>query len=217
MLNLAEKGSTLQPALEYGHLLEREGPVFLAGTSYGTLRAEKAASCLMEPCAGDTVLLVCGEAGGNFILAVLRREDAQTGADMIFEGPVRVSVKNGGFALSAHDDLSLASHRSLSLTSAAIGIHADTGEAKIGEVSLVSRLLKTHIEYVKSVAVTVDEIYQKLTQRLENCFRFIKDQEEVQSGSSRYLAEDLLTIHSKNSLIVAEEHVTINAEKIHLG
>jgi len=217
MLNLAEKGNTQQPFLECGRILERNDRSFVASTSYGELRAEKAFSCIVEPCIGDTVLLVCSHAGGNFILSVLNREDVQTGADVVFNGPFSVSVRNGGFHVAADNDVSLASGQALSLTSGTIEVHANKGEAKLGEFSFASKLLRTHIEYIKSVAVTVDQVYRKLTQRLENCFRFIKDQEEVQSGSTRYLAEDLLTMHSKNSLIVAEEHVTINAEKIHLG
>ena len=217
MLNLAEKNKVPQLFLEYGRILERDDRSFLVTTSCGALKAEKAASCLLDPCPGDTVLIICDDSGTHFILAVLKRENATVGADMVFDGPVKICVKNGGLDLSADHDLSIASRGALFLASDMIGVHADRGEAKIGELSLVSKILKTHIEYVKSVAVTVDEIYRKLTQRLENCFRFIKDQEEVQSGSSRYLAEDLMTMHAKNSLIVAEEHVTINAEKIHLG
>lgn len=217
MLSLAEMGNVTQPFLEYGRVLEKEDHAFVVSTSYGNIRAEKAFSCLMEPCRGDRVLLACGEVDGNFILSVLKREEPQKGTDMFFEGPVRMSVKNGDFALSADNEMSFASHRSLSFTSGEIEVHADRGNAEIGELSLVSKLLKTHVEYVKAVAVTVDEIYRKLTQRLGNCFRFVEEQEEVQSGSMRILSEDLLTLHSKNSLIVAEEHVTINAEKIHLG
>ena len=41
--------------------------------------------------------------------------------------------------------------------------------------------------------------------------------EEVQSGSTRYLVEDTLTMQAKNADHTAEEIVRINAEQVHLG
>jgi len=45
----------------------------------------------------------------------------------------------------------------------------------------------------------------------------LKDHEEVQTGSTRYLVDTNLTMHSKNAMHVAEEIVTINAGQVHLG
>jgi len=67
------------------------------------------------------------------------------------------------------------------------------------------------------VADTVDTVYRRLTERLINAVRFVKEDEEVQTGSTRYLVEDTLTMHSKNAVHMAEEIVTINAEQVHLG
>jgi hypothetical protein len=63
----------------------------------------------------------------------------------------------------------------------------------------------------------VDHIFDRLTQRLKNHTRYVEDQEEVQTGSSRYLVEDLLTVQTKNTLHQAEEIITLNGEQIHLG
>lgn len=66
-------------------------------------------------------------------------------------------------------------------------------------------------------AQNVENTFRRLTQRLKDAFRFVEDQEEVQSGSSRHVVEDTLTMHAKNAVHMAEEVVTVNAKQVHLG
>ena len=63
----------------------------------------------------------------------------------------------------------------------------------------------------------MDQTVRRLTQRLQDSFRFVKDHDETQAGSTRYLVEDTLTMNAKNAVHMAEEIVTINAEQVHLG
>jgi hypothetical protein len=66
------------------------------------------------------------------------------------------------------------------------------------------------------VAGRAENIFHRLTERLTNTFRYVTEHEEVQTGSTRYLVEETLTMHSKNAMHMAEEMVSINAEQIHL-
>jgi len=190
----------------------------MVDTGFGEIKAAKALSCLVEPRPGDTVIASLDAAGRNYILAVLERNrEGNPATDLRFDGPVNVHVGKGNLTLMSEGDMKLASQGTLACTSDKMKIHTDNCSAQISRFHYAGRSLQIQIERLKTVAVYADQIFRRLTQRMESSFRFVKDQDELQAGSSRVLVEDLMTMHAKNSLIMAEENVTVNAEQIHLG
>ncbi|RJR33222.1 MAG: DUF3540 domain-containing protein [Desulfobacteraceae bacterium] len=210
MENLAKKTETIRPILEYG-VIQNEGErTFTVQTSFGVVLSEQAIGCLVRPKTGDTVLLCMDEAERCFILSVLKREDAcKTRTELSFLGSVDLRVKGGELSVSSEEKIAFASGK--------ISMHADRGEAVIEKFSYTGSVLKSQVRRIVVVANTVENIFRRFTQRLQDSFRFIKDHDEVQSGNTRYLVEDTLTLHAKNANHMAEELVTINAEQIHLG
>jgi len=218
MQELAEKIECSQPIMEYGRVQEVGDNFFSVLTSYGDVISERAVSCLVQPKVGDTVLLFMDMSGNVFILSVLKREISENRqTDIVFEGPVNVQVKNGDLSLKSDIGMTIAAGEELSFASQKISVDADEGAAKISRLVFLGAFLDSQIKKVKHVADTVDTVYRRLTERLINAVRFVKEDEEVQTGSTRYLVEDTLTMHSKNAVYMAEEIVTINAEQVHLG
>ncbi|MBN2254123.1 MAG: DUF3540 domain-containing protein [Deltaproteobacteria bacterium] len=217
MNSALEKPESLQPFLEYGTVLFREGRSFSVQTSWGMIRAEQAFGCLVKPATGDIVLLSLDASGASFILSVLRRTDRDRETDLLFEGQVNLHVKDGGLSLTSDETLSIASEEEVSCMSRRVIVGAEEGTATISKLSLFGTFLESQIERVKHVADTVDTICRRLTGRFVNVIRFVKEEEEIQTGSTRYLVEDTLTMHSKNAVHMAEEIVAINAEQVHLG
>lgn len=217
MNNAFEKPEPLQPFLEYGTVLFWEGRLFSVQTSWGMIDAEQAVGCLVKPETGDIVLLSTDASGTSFILSVLRRTDLEKETDLVFEGQVNLRVKDGGLSLASDETLNFASDEEVTCTSRKISIGADEGTATISKFSFFGTFFESQIQRIKHVADTVDTVYNRLNERLINTFRFVKEEEEIQTGSTRYLVEDTLTMHSKNALHMSEEIVSINAEQIHLG
>jgi hypothetical protein len=218
MQEVLRKSEHSQPILEYGHVNFVGEGTFIVLTAYGTASAERAVSCLVLPRVGDTVLLSMDMNGNNFILSVLMhaRED-ERGTDLVFDGQVNVHVNDGDLSFTSDRNILLASGEELACVGRNISIHAGKGEASIGTLSFVGKFFESQVERVKNVADSVDTVYRCLTERLINAFRYVKEEEEVQTGSTRYLVEDTLTMHSKNAVHMSEEIVTINAEQVHLG
>ncbi|MBU2549042.1 MAG: DUF3540 domain-containing protein [Proteobacteria bacterium] len=218
MNNLAHDRLRDQPFLEYGRVTTLEGEAFAVETDFGRLQAKRSAGCLIKPMAGDAVLLSLDRAGRCYILSVLERAASNADRlDLDFKGQVNLNVSQGGLTLKTDGNLSLIGGEDIALASEEISVSARRGEAFIGDMSFVGRFLKTQVERIDSAAVTVEHAFKRLTQRLGNAFRFIKEHEEVQTGSTRYLVEDLLAMHTKNTDLTSEEIVKIMAEQIHLG
>lgn len=215
---LADIKHSHNPRLEYGRIRCSAGGRFTVDTALSEIKATRAASCLMEPRPGDAVIVFIDVSGRNFVLAVLERSpEGDPSTDLRFDGPVNVHIEKGDLTLTSEGSMTLAPQGVLSCVSDRMKIHAEDCSAKVNRFQYTGRLLQIQVKCLKMVAVFADQIFRRLTQRLESSFRFVKGQDELQAGSSRVLVEDLMTMHAKNSLIVAEENVTVNAEQIHLG
>ncbi len=218
MENLATKMETSQPGLEYGQVAAAEDGCFAVRGPWGLVRAQVAASCVVQPCPGDRVLVVSGTGREAYILAVLRKgAQSQGRTNLVFEGQVDFQVKDGGLKLTAATDLTLASGARTALVADKLTLHATRADAVIERISLAARVFKGQVRRIRTVAGSVENVFRRLTQRLKDSFRFVEDQDEVQAGSARYLVDDTLTMNSKNAVHMAEEIVTINAEQIHMG
>ena len=218
MQNLARNMEYFQPGLTYGQVVHEEDDLYHIRTSTGLVRATQAAGCLVQPMAGDRVLLVADEDGEAYVLSVLKRsEEKPAPTRIVFDGQVDMVVRHGGFCLAAENDMSLASGRKMDLASERLSVHAGSAEAVVEQLSLAARLFRGQVKRIKLVAGNVENTFHRLTQRLNDAFRFVKDHDEVQAGSARYLVEDTLTMNAKNAVHMAEEVVTINADQVHLG
>ncbi len=201
--------TSAQPYLEYGMVVE-EGDLLSVETSTGCYRALTAASCLVRPKQGDSVLTAFDEEGNGFILSVLiRNQVSGRGSEIILEGDASLHVRRGGLTISADDEVSVVSDK--------LSVAARTGHAVFEDCSFLGKSLFAEFGTIKTVAEKAENIFRQLTEKLIDAFRFVKDHEEIQTGSTRYLVDTNLTMHSKNAMHVAEEIVTINAEQVHLG
>jgi hypothetical protein len=126
-----------------------------------------------------------------------------------FDGDLSVRV-NGG-------RMSLASDESLSLASQDFELTAGKGRVMIEKVAFFGRLVESNIEKIKVVAETLDSIVRRAVQRFTSTYRYVEEHEEVQSASTRMIVDGTLTMHTKNTMHIAEGHVKIDAEQIHLA
>lgn len=218
MKNLAHKKAHQSPVLEYGRILSHADGTFCVRTDFGETQARQAVGCLIRPREGDKVLLSLNGEDNDYILSVLEH-DPETGdrTDMDFQGNVNLNVSRGSLVVQADQDISLISNDQIHCATDEITLNAKHGKVFVDAMSLVGRTVATQVERITAVALNVEQTFRRLTQRLDNAFRFIKEHEEVQSQSTRYLVDDLMAVHTKNTDLTSEEIVKINAEQIHLG
>ena len=159
---------------------------------------------------GDMVLVSIDEAGLSYILSILERpEQSRTGAEISLEGDVNFNVRNGA--------LSFTSENALSLSSPKFEVNAHQGTIRIDKTSFFGRFVENHIEKLRLVAESVDSIIKRAVQRFTSSYRYVEEHEEVKSASTRMIVDGTLTMHTKNTMHIAEGHVKIDAGQIHLG
>jgi hypothetical protein len=212
----AKSAKTITPALEYARILSGGPDGHDIETSFGTLRARRAASCLLSPEPGDMILASLDMSGAAWILAVLERA-GETPSRLSVAGDAVFEAEGGSLTLSSGRDMTLACEGALTSASREISVHAERADAAIGVASLLARAVKTQAKRVRTVARHIETTCRELTERLVRGSRIVQDHHEEQAASKRILVEETLSLHAKNHTILAEEEVVVNAERINMG
>ncbi|MFW6284265.1 MAG: DUF3540 domain-containing protein [Desulfosalsimonas sp.] len=198
----------------------RTGSCFHVQTQAASLRAQKASSCLLVPETGDRVLVFSdpGDPDAHFILSVLTRNPEKSAENHLdFDGPTRFRVSEGNLRFQSEQDIQMAAAGRFDIASHEIHAHANKAETTIDQCTVFGRMLKVQVEVVKSAARLVDQLVKRFTLRADTSVRYIREHDETQAESARYLTEKTLTMHSKNAVHTGEELVSINGGQINLS
>ncbi len=206
----ATRTELLQPVLEYGMVAAPCEGGFIVTSDRGIIETSVAVSCLVTPEAGDVVLFSLDGSGPSYILSILERPHGERrSTELSFNGDLSIRVEGGS--------MSLASDETLSLASKDFELAAKKGRVTIERASFFGRLVENNIEKIKVVADAMDSIIRRAVQRFTSSYRYVEEHEEIQSASTRMIVDGTLTMHTKNTMHIAEGHVKIDAEQIHLA
>ncbi|MFH1019069.1 MAG: DUF3540 domain-containing protein [Pseudomonadota bacterium] len=195
----------------------RTGDFFHVHTGGERIMARKAGGCLLVPGINDRVL-VFSDQEEHFILSILiRNAESPQENVLLFDGPTRLLVEKGDLALQSQGEIQVAAAARIDLASDEIRVHACKAEACIDQCTFWGRMLRVQVEVIKSAARIVDLVVKRWTMQADNSVRYIKEHDEVQAESARYLTEKTLTMHAKNAVHTAEELVSINGGQINLS
>lgn len=185
----------------------------LAGSS-GSFTARRAASCLLQPAAGDTVLLA--EAGGSlWVLAVLVRGDSPAVLPLPADSTLKVS--QGGLKIAVQEELTLAAGKQLSAVAPEVSVQAARAGFSLGVLQLAAGLVDAAVDQVKTVATLLDTAAERVRLKAGSTHRQVQDLEHVQAGQLNVAVKTVLNLRGKHTVMSAESEVRLDGERIHLG
>jgi hypothetical protein len=177
--------------------------------------AVPAASCLLRPPKGDTVLLAELEDETLLVLAVLSRNE-ETEARLLL--PPATSLEcPGRLSLKAADSLALQSGRNMGLHTGELALSAKSGALHIAEVRAVAEAAEFCCRAFSCLGDTALSVFRSLTQCLGSSRRVIEGHDETRAGASTLMVAETATVMSKNGLTLAEETARTDARLIQLG
>ena len=178
--------------------------------------ARRALSCLIEPQAGDLVLLALDPAHVHgHVLAVLERPGPQD-ADLTLPGGGAILARDGEVALRA-PSLRLEGRE---------GIALDTGTLKVAAVSASTTVkhwqgwfdtLEAYAVSIEYSAKTLSARLGRLLSRSLESFRFVEGLDETRAGRSRTRVRDDHRLEAGHINARADGFVKIDGQKIDLG
>lgn len=209
MKNIAilKKNAALRPlSLSYGRVTEREEDHYRVTTDEGiALWARKADGCLLTPEAEDMVLVSDGGAEGAFILSVLIKNGAEF--DLALGGKAKIHAES----------ITLSALHSASLEAPEVAFSGVSGKADFMGFSLRAGVCRAEIKKVSMLIQFLDSVVDRVTQRVKNSFRWIENTEQISAGRIRSVVKQRFSLKAKHTSILADEEVTVDGKKIHLG
>ncbi|HET7649531.1 MAG TPA: DUF3540 domain-containing protein [Gammaproteobacteria bacterium] len=185
------------------------------GSAWGAITARRAASCLLEPAAGDTVLATRVGADSWYVIAVLTRGESVPVVSLPADSQLR-SVQ-GGLTVTAHTGLVLAAGEQLSITTPSLEVQAETAHGSFSVLRTAAGLIEATATRMRNVADLFETVAEVIRQRAGSSFREVQDLDHLKAGQVYYKAESVLNMRGKHSVLSAEGEVKIDGTRVHLG
>lgn len=200
----------------YGTVESVAGAALVVRVGERSVKARRAVSCLVEPSAGDRVLVALSEE--SFVLAVLVQGERRVpGVTLSVEGDVTLRSRGGKLAMVANEGVSLTSATKVEVSSPELEVRALKTSFFSASLSYIGRALDGEIDRIKVVAQTVDRTVDRVTERLKRSFRTIEEIEHVKAQELDLDVNGNLSVHSDNTIMSSEKLVKVDGEQIHLG
>lgn len=198
-----------QAALHRAQVIARDGESLKVGGAWGSLEARRAASCQLQPEAGDVVLISYETPEQAYVIAVLERGSTVIACTLLGEG-VSLQVEAPG-KLTVHAD------QSLCLRSDDVSVIGRTARFLIGRISMVSREAMLSLQSGRLVGEVFESTIGRLSQWLGHSQRNVKGLDQTHSGAVELRAEQTLTLQGRHLLASAEQLARIDGDQVHIG
>jgi len=196
-----------------GRIIAQKQDVFFLVAPDGThLWGKKATSCLLNPAVGDIVLAWNDRSQGAFIVSVLIRDNP--GMSLVFDGPT--TITSGPLTIQG-PAIAIDASESASMSAPKVDLSGSQGQARFTSFSLMASSFYGHGESLSAVVRTCQTVMQRVTQRVKDSFRTVERIDQTKAAVISQTASGRFSINAGHAAIVAEDDVTIDGDKIHLG
>lgn len=205
------------PALELAHVISVEGRGCRVRTpSGGELDARLAASCLVQPRAGDQVaLLAPAGTSAAYVWAVLERGEPGPLGIAAPQG-LSISAPQGSIVVSA-ERIELLSRQRLGLTGADVEVEARGLRVVFRELQAAGARAALSIDSVRSVGKDLTLLLERTLTRVRRSYRVVEELEHLTARQLDYKVNENASVRAKNHLVTAEQLVKLDGKQLHLG
>lgn len=187
-----------------GTILHSEGNRLLVQCPSGTVRACRAASCLLQPETHDSVLLAVPDNGAAWVLAVLVRHGERAMLDLPAHSTLRA------------DSMTLDGKR-ISCAAESLAMEAGHLSIKGGVLSFSGRLLLHQFQHICTAARNVWEYCRRRESTCDERREQTRGLAQSSAGRMRITAETSWRVRTECADVQAREHMLLNAGHIKIG
>lgn len=178
----------------------------------GVATAQAAAGCLVEPMAGDRVL-VSRSGRECFVLTVLARQG--DGRSIRVSGELTVSARR--LTLHGDEGTDLGDTTSLDLHSPRVTVAGQDTEVQAQRLRASAAEGRAHFRQIRVVADTIEAVSDRIAQCARQVVRRVEEVETLHVGNLVQRVRENLLSRSKRASITASKDVHIDGERIHMG
>ncbi len=174
-----------------------------------------ALSCVIHPKKGDLVALFLPSHRPGFITSVLERESDEP-LDIYSSRSIRIESEQT-VRVTSKEETDLSSLGDLKISANQVLLNSSLMKFISDEVGVVVRRAKLIGDQVNGNFRTVTTTLESLFQNAKNVFRNTKDVENVQCGTMTTKVEGFSVTHCKDGVILAENDMRVDGERVHVG
>lgn len=193
--------------------------VLVAGDSRA-LACLRAASCLLVPAPGDTVM-VAGPGDSEseselYLIAVVAQADARQ-AVLAVHGDLTLASRHGAVAVRSAGALELQSDTAVATRAPEWQLNAERGQCHVASLDYQGAEVRFSVLVSRFVGRACEVVLDRLHLLTRSSLRLTEEVEQVRAGQIDMQASGTLRLHAKNTLVTSKELVKVDAEQIHMG
>lgn len=195
--------------------------VVVAGDSRA-LACLRAASCLLVPAPGDTVMVAGPGDSENenenelYLIAVVAQADARH-AVLAVNGDLTLASRHGAVAVRSAGALELQSDTAVATRAPEWQLNAERGQCHVASLDYQGAEVRLSVLVSRFVGRACEVVLDRLHLLTRSSFRLTEDVEQVRAGQIDMQASGTLRLHANNTLVTSKELVKVDAEQIHMG
>lgn len=159
----------------------------------------RAASCLLKPEVGDTVLLSGPDRRRVYLIAVVEQADASVSC------------------IDAPGDLRLRSAGKLQMQGAEWSLKAERGDCQVADMRYTGQAIDATVGRLRVVGRVFESVMDRMVHMARSAMRLIDETDQSRVGHLDVQASETVRIHAKHALVTGKELVKVDAAQIHMG
>ena len=187
------------------HLLGRlsgflpDGQISVEDDEGNAWLCRRAASCLLKPELGDSVLLSGPDRRRIYLIAIVEQSDTSTSC------------------IDAPGDLSLHSPGKLRMEAGEWSLKAGQGDFQVDELRYTGQVVDATVGRLRLVGRVLESVVDRMVHMARSALRLIDETDQSRVGHLDVQATETVRIHGKHTLVTAKELVKADAAQVHLG
>lgn len=204
------------------HLLGRvtaiaaDGQIVIEDESGAAWSCRRAASCLLQPQPGDTVMISGPDRLRVWLIAVVEQADSSV-SRIGAPGDVVLASTTGSVSIESAADVRLQATGALGMQAAQWKLDADRAQCRVDEMLYTGRQADATVGHARIFGKVFETVADRVMQMARNAFRIVDDTEHVRVGQMDLEAEQSVRVHGRHTLLTGTDLVKVDASQIHMG
>lgn len=194
----------------------RAGRSVLVNDAGQTRQVRCAASCLLSPEVGDTVLLALGPNNqSSYVLSILLQADNADG-ELLLPGGSSLKASKDQLAIES-PNLKLSATKCFNVTSPLFQLKSYFGDFNVDFLRTKMTSVESHVARMRVFAGALSSTVGRMVQKFRNSTCEVEELMEVRAGRQRTTVEGVCHTHARHVSMTAEGSIKIDGEKIDLA
>jgi Protein of unknown function (DUF3540) len=193
-----------------------DGQFAIEDEAGGLRTCRRAASCLLKPQLGDTVLVSGPDAYRVFLIAVLEQADAAVSRIEV-DGALVLGGNAHPVAIESEGEVRLRSGTRLAMSAEQWSMRAGSADCRTDALRLTAKEVEATTGTAKLFGKVFETVADRIVQMARNTLRIVDEMDQSRVRHLDCKASETVRIHGRHTTVTGQDLVKVDAAQIHMG